>query len=63
VLKQGFTTKPLGVGTGLGLVMVQRIVADDHGGSVDFESEIGRGTTFHVRIPVRQKRKGAEPSA
>ena len=63
VLKKGFTTKPLGVGTGLGLLMVQRIVAEDHGGSVDFESEIGRGTTFHVRIPVRQKRKGAEPSA
>jgi two-component system NtrC family sensor kinase len=63
VLKQGFTTKPLGVGTGLGLLIVQRIVAEDHGGTVDFESECGRGTTFHIRIPLRQKEKGADPSA
>jgi two-component system, NtrC family, sensor kinase len=63
VLKQGFTTKPLGVGTGLGLLIVQRIVAQDHGGAVAFESECGRGTTFHIRIPLRQERKGAEPSA
>ena len=63
VLKQGFTTKPLGVGTGLGLLMVKRIVTEDHGGAVDFESECGRGTTFHIRIPLQQTRKGVEPSA
>jgi two-component system, NtrC family, sensor kinase len=54
-LKQEFTTKPLGVGTGLGLMIVQRIVAADHHGTLDFESEWGRGTTFHIRIPLRQK--------
>jgi two-component system NtrC family sensor kinase len=54
-LKQEFTTKPLGIGTGLGLSIVQRIVAVDHHGAVDFESEWGRGTTFHIRIPLRQK--------
>ena len=60
VLKQGFTTKPVGVGTGLGLMMVRRAVVDDHGGSVAFESQWGHGTTFHIRIPLQQKRKGGE---
>ncbi|HEY2019460.1 MAG TPA: ATP-binding protein [Bryobacteraceae bacterium] len=60
VLKQGFTTKPVGTGTGLGLMIVQRIVTEDHGGSIDFESEWGHGTTFHVRIPVEAKKKGVE---
>ncbi|MCX6628159.1 MAG: ATP-binding protein [Candidatus Solibacter sp.] len=63
VLKQAFTTKPLGVGTGLGLLIVRQIVTEAHGGSVSFESESGRGTTFHIRIPVRQKSKGDVPSA
>ena len=60
VLKQGFTTKPVGVGTGLGLMMVRRAVVDDHGGSITFESQWGHGTTFHIRIPLQQKRKGVE---
>jgi two-component system, NtrC family, sensor kinase len=57
VLKLGFTTKPIGIGTGIGLLMVQRIVTEDLGGSVDFESEWGRGTTFHVRIPTERKKR------
>ena len=60
VLKEGFTTKPVGVGTGLGLLMVSRAVTQDHGGSVAFESEPGHGTTFHIRIPLQQTKKGAE---
>ena len=60
ILKQGFTTKPVGVGTGLGLMMVRRAVVEGHGGSIDFESEWGRGTTFHIRIPLQQKKKGVE---
>jgi two-component system, NtrC family, sensor kinase len=59
ILKQQFTTKPLGVGTGLGLSIVHRIVTQEHGGTVDFESQTGRGTTFHIRIPLEQKNKGA----
>lgn len=59
VLTQGFTTKAVGVGTGLGLLIVRRIVTEEHGGTISFESEWGRGTRFHVRIPLRQKKKGA----
>ncbi len=55
----GFTTKPVGVGTGLGLSLSKRIVEETHGGSIDFESEVGVGTTFHIRIPVRQKKTAA----
>jgi two-component system NtrC family sensor kinase len=52
----GFTTKPLGEGTGLGLSISKEIIEEKHGGSLSFESELGVGTTFHVRIPVRQTR-------
>jgi two-component system NtrC family sensor kinase len=58
VLKQGFTTKPVGAGTGLGLLIVQRIVTEDHGGTIGFESSWGHGTTFHLRIPVQAKKAG-----
>lgn len=50
----GFTTKPVGIGTGLGLNISKQIVEETHHGSLDFESEPGAGTTFHIRIPVRQ---------
>jgi signal transduction histidine kinase len=46
-----FTTKPPGEGTGLGLDIVQRIVAQQHGGTVDVESAPGR-TVFTVRLPI-----------
>jgi len=42
-------------GTGLGLMISQRIVRD-HGGSIDVESEVGRGTVFTVRLPRIEKR-------
>jgi two-component system NtrC family sensor kinase len=45
-----FTTKH-DSGTGLGLTIVKQIIAEHHG-SVDVESELGRGTVFHIRLPM-----------
>ena len=47
-----FTTKDVGRGTGQGLAIARQIVVERHGGSIDFETQAGRGTTFHVRLPV-----------
>jgi two-component system NtrC family sensor kinase len=52
----GFTTKPVGVGTGLGLALSKKIVEEIHGGSLSFESEVGVGTTFHIVVPVEAKK-------
>jgi two-component system NtrC family sensor kinase len=52
----GFTTKPVGVGTGLGLALSKKIVEEIHGGSLSFESEVGVGTTFHIVVPVAAKK-------
>ena len=47
-----FTTKEDGKGTGLGLAICRRIVQDHHG-TLDIESEVGKGTTVRVTLPVR----------
>jgi len=47
--KPFFSTKPYG--TGLGLALVARVVVS-HGGRVGVESEVGRGTVFHLHLPV-----------
>ena len=48
-----FTTKSVGTGTGLGLVISNRIVGDRHGGEIEFESRPGE-TRFKVRLPLKR---------
>lgn len=50
-----FTTKPRDVGTGLGLSISHGIVRDHHG-EMHFETEVGRGTRFHVDLPAKAGR-------
>ncbi|HEU5125165.1 MAG TPA: PAS domain-containing protein [Verrucomicrobiae bacterium] len=47
-----FTTKAMGKGSGQGLAMVYGSVVHKHGGSVNFETEVGQGTTFILRLPI-----------
>jgi PAS domain S-box-containing protein len=47
-----FTTKEVGKGTGQGLAIARSVIEDQHGGTLAFESEMGRGTTFIIRLPV-----------
>jgi len=47
-----FTTKEVGKGTGQGLSIARSIVVTKHHGSLTFESEVGKGTTFTIRLPI-----------
>jgi len=46
-----FTTKEAGKGTGQGLAIVRKVV-DDHFGSIEFETTVGVGSTFIIRLPI-----------
>ncbi|MFA7043533.1 MAG: PAS domain S-box protein [Bacteroidales bacterium] len=48
-----FTTKGKGIGTGMGLDISRQIV-ENHHGKIYFESEMGKGTTFFIEIPINQ---------
>lgn len=58
VFEPFFTTKEVGRGTGQGLALAKTVV-ERHGGSIRFESAVGLGTTFIIRLPV----KGQPPAA
>ncbi|MGB9624211.1 MAG: PAS domain S-box protein [Phycisphaerae bacterium] len=48
-----FTTKAVGKGTGQGLAIAHSVIVNKHGGSITFETEVGKGTTFILRLPIR----------
>ena len=47
-----FTTKGVGKGTGQGLAIVRSVIVKKHGGTIHFETEVGQGTTFVIRLPL-----------
>ena len=47
-----FTTKEVGRGTGQGLAIAYNVVVDKHQGSITLETEMGKGTTFIIRLPL-----------
>jgi PAS domain S-box-containing protein len=52
-----FTTKELGKGTGQGLMLAHTIIVDKHKGKLWFDTEVGKGTTFHIRLPIKPAAK------
>ncbi len=53
VFQPFFTTKPTGQGTGLGLSLAYDIVTKGHGGTLEVESEEGKGTTFTIKLSIK----------
>jgi PAS domain S-box-containing protein len=47
-----FTTKEVGKGTGQGLALAHSVIRKKHGGKIWFESEVGKGTTFFIHLPM-----------
>jgi len=50
-----FTTKEIGRGTGQGLAICYPVIVEKHGGRISFESEVGRGTTFTIGLPLGEQ--------
>ena len=48
-----FTTKPSGKGTGLGLSLTYDIITQGHGGALELDSNVGKGTVFTIFLPVK----------
>jgi two-component system, NtrC family, sensor kinase len=58
-----FTTKEVGKGTGQGLSFAHSVVVKKHQGKIWFETEIGRGTTFFLELPLGQPKSEKESDA
>ncbi len=58
-----YTTKEVGKGTGQGLALAHSSVVDKHGGSINFESQEGKGTTFIIRLPLHTAESANQKAA
>ena len=58
-----FTTKDVNRGTGQGLAIARSVVTEKHGGSLTFITELGKGSTFTMRLPIRGKPKTSAAEA
>jgi two-component system, NtrC family, sensor kinase len=56
-----FTTKDVGRGSGQGLALAYATIVKQHGGQLTFETEVGKGTTFFVRLPIAGARDQVAP--
>ena len=52
IFEQGFTTKDVGKGTGLGMAIAHQIITEKHSGSIECSSELGKGTIFTITFPI-----------
>jgi two-component system sensor histidine kinase/response regulator len=58
-----FTTKVVGKGTGQGLAIAHSVIVNKHGGTLRFETECGKGTTFFIRLPIAVRAEGLSQAA
>ena len=58
-----FTTKEVGRGTGQGLAIARSVVVERYKGSLTFESEMGKGTTFHIALPLEPEKTATKDPA
>ncbi len=58
IFDAGFTTKQTGTGSGMGLAVVREITQHMFGGTVQVESEMGKGSTFTLALPIPPQRSG-----
>jgi len=58
-----FTTKGVGKGTGQGLAIIRTIVLKNHGGTISFTTVPGKGTTFHIWLPIPNPDEAQTPEA
>jgi PAS domain S-box-containing protein len=54
-----FTTKEVGKGTGQGLAIAHSVIVGNHEGTLTCESELGKGATFVIRLPLGDEKRGA----